>query len=105
MTTQISITSPLGTHHRATATEASPAVLRNISPSSCLAIFCDADTTALVELSLTHTSQPPLYVPAAIGSAGVVPAGSRAIEIIDCKLAAVRVTASGPGTVVVEVLQ
>lgn len=105
MTKTITNVSTLGTHTRGSVTADKPFLASNLLPNSTFSVSCDANTTALVEVSLSHSSLDPVFVPAAIGDSGVVTAGSQAIEEIRTKLSAIRVTASGPGTVIVEVLQ
>lgn len=94
--------STLGTHTRGLVTADRPLFLSNLLPNSAFSVSCDESTAAFVEVSLSHSS---LFAHAAISDDGVDEAGASAIEEISCKVAAIRITATGPGTVTVDALQ
>lgn len=89
MTQSFTNVSTLGTHTRGLVTADWPLLLSNLLPNSALSVSCDESTAAFVEVSLSHSSLEPLFVPAAIGNDGVVEAGASAIEEIRCKVAAI----------------
>lgn len=106
MPTLDTYTSAGGTHARAIASADDPAVFRNIRGGSTIAVVCDSNATAHIELSISAPSLPdPLWVKSAAGVNGSVPPGGTAIDEIQSKLAAIRVRVEGPGSAIVEVLQ
>jgi len=105
MTQSTSNVSTLGTHTRGLVTADKPLVFSNLLPNSAISVACDENTTALVEVSLSHSSLEPVFVRSALNGNGTVPASAHVIEEIRCKIAHVRVTALGTGNVTVETLQ